>query len=228
MEEFSCKYCGKICKNANSLRNHERLCKLNPNRMIPSTIGLAKIHKLMREKGVWNKGLTKETSSSVARGAETFKARVKTGEIIPGFKNKHHSTESRLKISKNGGGLRAGSGRGHGGWYKGYYCYSTYELVYVIYNLDHNIKFERCPTSIYYTYSYKNKKYKYYPDFILPDNSLVEIKGYHSEQVDLKIAAVKDRPITVLYKNDMLYMFEYVKSNYKVEKLEDLYTKKIS
>lgn len=30
--EFKCRYCGKICKNANSLRNHERLCKLNPNR----------------------------------------------------------------------------------------------------------------------------------------------------------------------------------------------------
>lgn len=27
-----CKYCGKECKNENSLRNHERLCKKNPNR----------------------------------------------------------------------------------------------------------------------------------------------------------------------------------------------------
>lgn len=26
-----CKYCGKECKNANSLRTHERLCKKNPN-----------------------------------------------------------------------------------------------------------------------------------------------------------------------------------------------------
>ena len=32
--EFICKYCGKICKNDNSLRNHERLCKENPNRQI--------------------------------------------------------------------------------------------------------------------------------------------------------------------------------------------------
>jgi hypothetical protein len=29
--DFICKFCGKTCKNANSLRNHERLCKLNPN-----------------------------------------------------------------------------------------------------------------------------------------------------------------------------------------------------
>lgn len=29
-----CTYCGKECKNDNSLRNHERLCKSNPNRQI--------------------------------------------------------------------------------------------------------------------------------------------------------------------------------------------------
>lgn len=29
---FKCKYCQKECKNNNSLRNHERLCKENPNR----------------------------------------------------------------------------------------------------------------------------------------------------------------------------------------------------
>lgn len=29
---LNCKFCSKECKNDNSLRNHERLCKLNPNR----------------------------------------------------------------------------------------------------------------------------------------------------------------------------------------------------
>ena len=27
-----CKFCNKQCKNANSHRNHERLCKMNPNK----------------------------------------------------------------------------------------------------------------------------------------------------------------------------------------------------
>ena len=31
MEEFICKYCGRICKNKNSLRQHEVRCKSNPN-----------------------------------------------------------------------------------------------------------------------------------------------------------------------------------------------------
>lgn len=34
METYICKYCGRLCKNPNSLRNHERLCKSNPNRQI--------------------------------------------------------------------------------------------------------------------------------------------------------------------------------------------------
>ena len=32
--EYICKYCGRLCKNANSLSNHERLCHSNPNRQI--------------------------------------------------------------------------------------------------------------------------------------------------------------------------------------------------
>ena len=46
--EYKCQYCGKICKNANSLRNHERLCKLNPNHQEHTGF-----------KHGWTKGLTK-------------------------------------------------------------------------------------------------------------------------------------------------------------------------
>lgn len=31
---MECQYCSKQCKNENSLRNHERLCKQNPNRQV--------------------------------------------------------------------------------------------------------------------------------------------------------------------------------------------------
>lgn len=54
-EKCICKFCRKICKNANSLRNHERLCKLNPERKESSWV------KFNHERGAWNKGLTKET-----------------------------------------------------------------------------------------------------------------------------------------------------------------------
>ena len=32
-EGLDCQFCGKTCKNRNSLCNHERVCKLNPERM---------------------------------------------------------------------------------------------------------------------------------------------------------------------------------------------------
>jgi len=37
------------------------------------------------------------------------------------------------------GGKRIGSGRGKSGWYKGYWCDSSWELAYVIYNIDHDV-----------------------------------------------------------------------------------------
>ena len=44
---FKCNYCDKECKNENSLRNHSRLCKNNPNRSLPNIIGFS--NKLILE-----------------------------------------------------------------------------------------------------------------------------------------------------------------------------------
>ena len=61
MEEYICKFCGKVCKNTNSLRCHERLCKENPNRQESSWV------KFNHKRGAWNKGLTKETDERVKK-----------------------------------------------------------------------------------------------------------------------------------------------------------------
>ena len=53
----------------------------------------------------------------------------------------------------------------------------------------------------------------HYPDFII-NNTIVEIKGYHTPQVDAKTKAVKDRPIKVLYKHDLTEVFDYIFQNY--------------
>lgn len=44
---LECKYCVKICKNVNSLRNHERLCKNNPNKDV---IKLSLVRRAASEK----------------------------------------------------------------------------------------------------------------------------------------------------------------------------------
>lgn len=54
---------------------------------------------------------------------------------------------------------------------------SSWELAYYIWLTDNNIMFEYHP-NIYFEYEYNNKKYKYYPDFLV-NNELYEIKGDH-------------------------------------------------
>lgn len=50
--EFICSYCGKACKNANSLRNHERLCKQNPDHQKINPVGIKAMQQQNQTKGV--------------------------------------------------------------------------------------------------------------------------------------------------------------------------------
>lgn len=103
-----------------------------------------------------------------------------------------------------------GQGRSKSGWYKGFFCNSTYELVFVIYCLDHNIKIERNTQG--YEYEWDGKKHLYYPDFIV-NNELYEIKGYVSSKVYAKIKAVPQKVNLLLYKDLQKYM-NYVDEKY--------------
>jgi hypothetical protein len=119
------------------------------------------------------------------------------------------------------GGYRSGSGRSKSGYYKGIYCGSTYELCWVIYNIDHGIKFKRFPGIIQDSYL------KYYPDFILDDNeTIVEIKGFeNNESVNkkTKLAESFGYTVKVYRKEDLKYAFDYVKEKYNTTKYHTLY-----
>lgn len=114
------------------------------------------------------------------------------------------------KINKKSGGLRKGSGRGKKGTYKGYWCDSSYELAWVIYHIDHNIKFTRNLEK--FPYYFNNELKNYIPDFII-DNTYFEIKGYKDEKVDLKIEYFPFE-LKLLYTEDLKEIFEYVITNY--------------
>lgn len=101
-------------------------------------------------------------------------------------------------------------GRSKSGYYKGYFCGSTYELVYTIYNIDHNIHFKRNKKG--FQYEYNGKTHNYYPDYITAEG-YVEIKGYWTDLVDIKLAAVNE-PIKILYEKDLQYAFDYVSKTY--------------
>lgn len=120
--------------------------------------------------------------------------------------------ERKRKIkeaSKNNGGYRQGSGRGKKGWYKGFYCDSSYELAYIVYCIDNGITIERNRQER--TYEWEGKIRKYIPDFIV-DGKVTEIKGYRSPQWEAKLRANQD--VRVLYEKDLADVFQYVVTKY--------------
>jgi len=121
-------------------------------------------------------------------------------------KRKYHA-ECWLKCS---GGYRLGSSRGKKGWYKNYWCDSSWELAWVIYHLENHIPFERNNEG--FTYIFKNKEHKFYPDFI-KDGVYYEIKNYNNEIVKAKNDAFPFK-LKILYKEDLKIIFDYVVSKY--------------
>jgi hypothetical protein len=130
-------------------------------------------------------------------------------------------TCSKKCHSKMSGGYREGSGRSKHGYYKGIYCGSTYELVWVIYQLDHNLNCERFPSCI------EGNNIKYYPDFFdKTSNTIIEIKGYENiENVNNKIELAKSKGynVIVLRKEDLVKEFKWVKNNYTYKEIFELY-----
>lgn len=118
-------------------------------------------------------------------------------------KTKKYHAECWRKCS---GGFKEGSSRGKSGWYNGYWCDSSWELAWVIYNLEHDIKFER--NKIGFEYIFENKKSLFYPDFIV-DGKYIEIKNYNSSRLEAKLKFFPHH-IDVLYKKELKIIFEYV------------------
>jgi hypothetical protein len=165
----------------------------------------------------WNKDKTnvysEETKLKISnslKGKSTGKASTTEKEV-----------ERRLKISETmkanpkAGGLRSRSGRGKKGWYKGYWCDSSWELAWVVYHLDYGFKFDRNLNG--FEYLYNNKKHLYYPDYII-ENNYFEIKGRRSyedldEKNKEKINQFKGN-LYVLYSKEMKPYLEYVISKY--------------
>lgn len=139
------------------------------------------------------------------------------------------SEETKRKISetakRNGlsGGYRRGSGRGKKGWYKGFWCDSTYELAFVVYCLDHGIFFSRNDER--FLYRIYGKDHYYLPDFLMADGSLVEIKGYLTMEALQKVSVIKTKRIKVLFYEDIKYMIDYISERYMISpnRLYDLY-----
>jgi hypothetical protein len=115
------------------------------------------------------------------------------------------------------GGYREKGGRGKQGWYKNYYCNSSWELAWVIYQLEHNTNFKRNKEG--FKYQFEGKEYKFYPDFIIDDNQYVEIKGYMGKKNEAKINSFPHKLIVIDRKKIKPYI------NYVIKKYGKDYIK---
>lgn len=136
-------------------------------------------------------------------------------------KNKsRHSKLSEHAKKINFGGYNPNSIKNHHhGNYKGIHCDSSWELAFLVYCLEHNIKIKRCDEIRYYKL---NKKVcKYFPDFVINDNEIIEIKGFYDKGAQIKSEQNPD--IKVLFKEDLTEVFEYVINKYGNKFWEVLY-----
>ncbi len=182
---YICQYCNREAKTHKSNWIHQSRCNINPNKIsqIPWNKGLIGVQN------AWNKGLT-------------------------GLTGTPHTEETKKRLSEVAkerklGGYVRGSGRGKKGWYKGFFCDSSWELAYVVYCLENNIDIKRNTEKRQYIW--KGKVKNYIPDFII-NGTLTEVKGFKTEQWLAKLAANPD--VRVLYEKDLEPVLEYVKNKY--------------
>lgn len=192
---LDCQFCGKICKNNNSLRNHERLCKENPNRQISSFV---EYNNEVCKKGAWNKGLTKETDARVMQQCITFNTRKGLG-LYKKRKSKPNSTAYCSKYKY--------------GTYKGYYCDSSWELAFLLYHLDNKDEVIRNMESFTYINTDGIER-QFFPDFKIND-TFYEIKGGYDTQALNKLNAFpKDKKLKWITIKEIQPYLQYARQNY--------------
>ena len=193
-----CKFCDKECKNDNSLRNHQRLCPKNDDRVYVNGMTgkkggnqYTKAEKLGLPKPIISLETSKKLSDSVLsrsknwqeingkKISKTVNEKVANGEW-------HTSLAKHMHIDYNGVDM-------HGNW----------ELQYAIDLDSKNIKWIKCKESFGYIFEGKPKRYT--PDFYLIEtDEYIEIKGYKTEKDDVKWSQFpKDKVLKVLMKNEL-------------------------
>ena len=198
--DYECKICGKK-STKDGIGNHIKYHYgyKNPN--------LGRV--------AWNLGLTKNTSEVVKRIADTYKENLNNGKTVHAWKGKKHSEETKKKWKENPnmGGLRLHSGRGIQGWYRGFYCRSTWELAWLVFQLDNEIEVKSCSDS--FEYEWRGEKHKYHPDFIVDEN-YIEIKGFRYPNTEEKIKQFpSDRNLILIEgKKEIKPYIEYVEKKY--------------
>lgn len=148
---------------------------------------------------------------------------------------RNHSIETREKISISAANSAIDyhdsfNYNFKSGKYNGFFCRSSYELIYLVYCNINNINVAKVTEYFEYVNPIDNNIHRYIPDFYLPDiDCYVELKGNHPhfnfEQVVQKCISVQSEGHGLLYidDNSIKEYADYVKNNLNIKDITTLY-----
>ena len=203
--QLLCIYCEKTCKSDNSLRNHERLCKSNPNRQF-TVFSDPKFQKINPGRGSNQFTLAKKEGRTVEI-SETTREKFR---VLLKSRSAEFNAETAKKISKT---ILEKAARGE--WhtsvakkmhhsFNGIDLHGSWEYKYALYLENNKIKWERCKES--FKYFFQDKWRTYTPDFYLSEtDEYVEIKGYKTKKDDAKWSQFPShRTLKILMKKELI------------------------
>lgn len=195
IEILKCKYCGRVCKNRNSLAQHEIRCKENPLKI---SLDYLKQRDQSQIKRNPSNHFIKAKKLGLPIPVVSEETRLKISKV---WKGRKHTEESRRKISE---GMQKivrekpdsysssnVNGRVKKVIYKDIILDSQWEVDFAIWLDQNGIIWERPNKG--FEYVYEDKKHIYYPDFYLPQLDVyVEVKGFEREKDKYKWKALNN------------------------------------
>ena len=191
---MNCQHCDKECINSNSLRNHERLCKLNPNRQILKS-NFVNYNQKRKEEGVPG---TNQFIKAKEEGKEIKVSKETREKLSTASKGRRYTKEQKKKMSDvmqkvvrekpESYSASNVNGRSKKILYKDVWLDSSWEYEFVKWCDETGILWERNRKSFEYEW---NGKRLYYPDFFLSElDRYVEVKGYERDRDRAKWSVV--------------------------------------
>lgn len=201
-----CVHCGKECKNDNSHRNHQRLCKNNSNRQSTP------FHNLDFQRNKLGKGGENQYTKAKRLGmptptvSESTRLKLSNASLS---RTKEWNIENGKRISKTvkkkveEGTWHTSLARHMHINYNGVDLHGSWELGYAKFLDKNNIKWIKNKDS--FAYIYEGKERRYTPDFyLIESDQYIEIKGYKTDKDEAKWSQFpKHRKLTVLMKKDL-------------------------
>jgi len=197
--------CGKEFNNYQSLNCHFSHCLIHRNGK-PETRPHVKNGVMCG----WDKFSIDKRQEIALKAGKTISDNIKSGKTIPSFRGKHHTKETKEKLS------RANSGKNNGYIKTKYFevfcpyenkvlkVQGTWELKYANYLNENNIMWTRSRTiNLKYKLFEEDYWHTYYPDFYLIDTQeYVEIKGYWWKSDDGRIDDKRKMKMVEKYNSD--------------------------